>query len=114
MNNAIKNLDEARLAAEIVSVLQPAALRVCSDDRDVICYAVRRSSLKLRTIVLDRRALRRLMESADGAVKIEYLKRDLLRSAEHRAEYRYPRNAATNRRQSADFTVEMMVKSGRA
>ena len=44
------NMDEAKLAAEIVSVLQPAALRACSQERDVIRYAVRGDSLKLRTI----------------------------------------------------------------
>ncbi len=93
MNTAIKNLDEARLAAEIVSVLQPAALRVCCDDRDVICYAVRGNSLKLRTIVLDREALNRLLTDPQGTVKIEYLKRDLLRSASERTIYRYPRMA---------------------
>jgi hypothetical protein len=95
MKNAIKNLDEARVAAEIVSVLEPAALRVCCEDRDVIRYAVRANSFKLRTIVLDREALRRLPTDPQGAVKVEYLKRDLLRSATERAIYRYPRTAST-------------------
>ena len=114
MNTTIRNLDEARLAAEIVAVLQPAALRVCSDDRYTIRYAVRGNSLKLRAIVLDRIALRHLLQDPTGAVKIEYLKRDLLRSAQHRIEYRYPRTVATNRRQTSDSTVEKMVKSQRA
>jgi hypothetical protein len=86
----ITNMDEAKLAAEIVSVLQPEALRACSRE-DVICYAVRGDSLKLRTIIFDRSALGRLLKTRDGAVKIEYLKRDLLRSAMTRIEYRYPR-----------------------
>ena len=88
---ATLNMDEAKLAAEIVSVLDPAALRACSPEREVIRYAVRGKSLKLRTIVFDRRALRRLLQTRDGAVKIEYLKRDLLRATMNRVEYRYPR-----------------------
>jgi len=114
MKTTIKNQDEARLAAEIVSVLEPSALRACSDERDVIRYCVRANSLKLRTIILDRQALRRLLENGDGAVKIEYLKRDLLRTSTQRIEYRYPRLSVTNRRQANDFTVETMVKSRRA
>jgi hypothetical protein len=89
MKPAVPNFDEARVAAEIVSILDPAVLRACSPERDVIRYAVR--GLKLRTIVFDRDALQRLLESEDAAVKIEYLKRDLLRTAAHRSEYRYPR-----------------------
>lgn len=83
--------DETKLAEEIVSVLDPAALRACSPERDVIRYAVRGKSLKLRTIIFDRAALRRLILSRDAGIKIEYLKRDLLQATVHRVEYRYPR-----------------------
>jgi hypothetical protein len=103
MNNTIKNLDEARLAAEIVSVLQPAALRACCDDREAIRYAVREDSLKLRVIVLNRDALRRLLTDPQGAVKIEYLQRDLLRSATERAVYRYPRTNGAGTKKAADL-----------
>ena len=82
--------DENKLAAEIVSVLDPAALRACSPERDVIRYAVRGNSLKLRAIIFDRSALRRLLGSRDGAVKVDYLKRDLVRAIMSRVEYRYP------------------------
>ena len=68
MNTTIRNLDEARLAAEIVAVLQPAALRVCSDDRYTIRYAVRGNSLKLRAIVLDRIAHGELPPDSANAV----------------------------------------------
>ena len=82
-----------RVAAAIVGVLSSVALRVeCGNDRAAICYAVRSRSLRLRSIVLNRAALRRLVTAANGPVKIEYLKRDLLRTALHRAEYRYPRS----------------------
>ena len=83
--------DENKLAAEIVSVLDPAALRACSPEHDVIRYAVRGKSLKLRSIVFDRAALRRLLGEDDGAVKVDYLKRDLVRAIMSRVEYRYPR-----------------------
>lgn len=83
--------DENKLAAEIVSVLDPAALRACSPERDVIRYAVRGNSLKLRSIVFDRAALRRLLGESDGEVKVDYLKRDLVRAIMSRVEYRYPR-----------------------
>ena len=96
----MKNMDETKLAEEIVSVLQPAALRACTSDRDVIRYAVRGKLLKLRSIILDRDALRRLLKDAAAAVKIEYLKRDLLRSAGLRSEYRYPRPSVRGRMQA--------------
>ena len=85
--------DENKLAAEIVSVLDPAALRACSPERDVIRYAVRGNSLKLRSIVFDRAALRRLLGESDGEVKVDYLKRDLVRAIMSRVEYRYPRTS---------------------
>ena len=83
-----------RLAESIVGVLSTRALRVeCATDRRDICYAVRSPSLKLRFIVLNRAALGRLLTATDGLVKIEYMKRDLLRTAVQEAEYRYPRSA---------------------
>jgi len=91
VEQVMKSMDETRLAEEIVSVLPTAALRACTAERDVIRYAVRGKLLKLRAIILDRAALRRLLKDAAAAVKIEYLKRDLLRSAATRIEYRYPR-----------------------
>jgi hypothetical protein len=90
MKTTIMNMDEAKLAAEIVGVLAPATLRSCSAERDVIRYAVRDGSLKLRSVVFHRDALRRLLDAKDAAVKIEYLKRDLLRAKTNRVEYRYP------------------------
>jgi hypothetical protein len=84
--------EETRLAQEIMSVLPAGSVaRVCSDDRDSVHFAVSNSRLKLRTVVFDRESLRRLQSDPAGAVKIEYLQRDLVRSAIHRAEFRYPR-----------------------
>lgn len=95
MSTAIKTMDETKLAEEIVSVLDARAVRVCSDDRDTVRFAVR-GAVKLRTVVLGRAALRRLLHDRDGAVKIEYLQRDLLRAADERGEYVYPRRSAIN------------------
>src|SRR5437868_7093515 len=91
MSTAIKTMDETRLADEIVRVLPEGAIRVCAADRETIHYAVRSRELKLRSVVLGRHALRRLLHDRDGVIKIEYLQRDLLRSAETRFEFTYPR-----------------------
>ena len=86
-----------RLAEAIVGVLSGVATRVeCARDRRDICYAVRSKSLKLRSIVFNRAALGRLLTAANGVVKVEYLKRELLRASPHQIEYRYPRRAALN------------------
>jgi hypothetical protein len=91
MKAAIKTMDETRLAEEIVRVLPEGAIRVCSADREAIRFAVRSRELKLQSVVLRRAALRRLLNDSDGAVKIEYLQRDLLRSAQTYGEFTYPR-----------------------
>jgi hypothetical protein len=84
--------DETRIAEEIVSILPAGSVaRLLCDDRDSIRYAVQSSNLKLRTIVFNRRSLHRLAGDPARAIKIEYLQRDILRSAIRRAEFRYPR-----------------------
>jgi hypothetical protein len=90
---SIKTMDETGLAEEIIGILDATAMRECSDDRENIRFAVR-GPMKLRSIVFGRSALRRLLHDRDGAVKIEYLRRDLLRSAPYRLEYVYPRRSA--------------------
>lgn len=87
----ISSANEAALAEEIVSVLTHAAQRVYSEWEDAIRYAVRGTRLKLRSIILNRAALRRLLRDSSRGVKVEYLKRDLLRCAVQAAEFRYPR-----------------------
>jgi hypothetical protein len=90
----MRTSNETRLANEIVSVLPPGALHLCSEEIETICYTVRGRLLKLRSIVLDRKALRHLLVDPAQSVKIEYLRRDLLRSAIRFDEYRYPRSRA--------------------
>ena len=79
-------------AEEILSVLpEGSVMRVCSDDRDTLRYAVRASGLKLRQITLSRASLRRLIDDPQSAVKIDYLRRDIERSAKRRESFQYPR-----------------------
>lgn len=83
--------DETRIAEEIVSVLPVGVARLCSSERASIRYAVRGDGLKLRTIVLNRRSLRKLIDDPAREIKIEYLQRDLLQNLAQRSEFRYPR-----------------------
>lgn len=89
----MKTNEETQLADQIVSVLPAGVARLCSDDRESIRYAVRGLGLKLRSVVFSRRALQKLISDPVGVVKVEYLQRDLLRSAPRRAEYEYPRKS---------------------
>ncbi|HXH39877.1 MAG TPA: hypothetical protein VNN08_14705 [Thermoanaerobaculia bacterium] len=98
MSSATKVTDETRLAEEIVGTLDADAVRVCSDDRDSIRFSVRSIGMKLRSIVLHRGALRRLLSDPAGPVKIEYLQRELRRAAGQRVEYAYPRKSVAVRR----------------
>jgi hypothetical protein len=84
--------DELTVAETIVSVLPEGSVaRVCSDDRDIIKFAVRAEGLKLRSVVLRRDSLQRLETDTTATIKIEYLQRDLLCNAGRRTEFQYPR-----------------------
>jgi len=87
-----KGSHELRIAERIVGVLPPGSfMRVCSDERETIRYAVRSSELKLKSVVLGRASLQRLIADPDRPVKIEYLQRELSEAATHRGEFRFPR-----------------------
>ncbi len=88
--------EETRLAEEIVGVLPQAMARVCSDDRESIRFVVRAAGLRLRLVTLSRAALRRLVTDPLRRVKIEYLQRDLIRTAPKRDEFVYPRRNRIN------------------
>ncbi|HYI10090.1 MAG TPA: hypothetical protein VEK57_13605 [Thermoanaerobaculia bacterium] len=90
MNTKRKN-DEIEIAEEIVGILPAGVAREFSSDRGSIRYAVRAEGMKLRTIVLSRRSLRKLIDDPLRAVKVEYLQRDLLNGAPFRSEFCYPR-----------------------
>jgi hypothetical protein len=104
MSRAIKITDETKLAEEIVGILDADAVRVCSDDRDSVRFAIRSAGMKLRSIVLRRWALRRLLSDPAGPVKVEYLQRELRRSAGQRIEYTYPRKSVVRRDLPAALT----------
>jgi hypothetical protein len=103
MTTATGMSDETKLAEEIIAVLDAHAVRVCSDDRRSIRFCVRSAAMKLRSIVLSRASLRRLLTDPLGAVKIEYLKRELVRAAGTRVEYAFPRPATAVRRDYPDL-----------
>jgi hypothetical protein len=84
--------DESRIAEEIMSALPSgSAVRVCCEDRRLIRYSVQAAGIRLRSVVLDRAALRRLGLDPARTVKVEYLQRDLRQAAKRRSEFRYPR-----------------------
>jgi hypothetical protein len=90
MNARPTTADENKLALEIISVLPAESVaRLVSEDSDTIRFSV--AGMKLRTIVLNRQSLRKLCSDPAREVKVEYLQRDLVRSAGRRAEFRYPR-----------------------
>ncbi len=72
-------------------VLEATALRAYSEWGDAIRYTVRSAGLKVRSIIFSRESLNRLLRDPERAVKIEYLRRDLLRCAVRAVQYRYPR-----------------------
>jgi hypothetical protein len=86
-----RKFDENAIAEVIVSILPAGVAREFSSERDTIRYAVRGEGIKLQKIVLKRDSLRKLADAPAGAVKIEYLQRDLLAAATQRGEFRYPR-----------------------
>ena len=96
-----KAIDETKLAEEIVEVVGSEVVRVCNDDRETLRFAIRSAALKLRSIVLSRASLRRLLLDPLGEVKIAYLKRDLHRAASQRTEYVFPRKSLIARVKNA-------------
>jgi hypothetical protein len=86
-----RTYDETRIAEQIVSVLPAGVARELSTEKENVRYAVRDTRMKLRTIVMSRISLRRLIDDPARDVKIEYLQRDLMETAAQRTEFRYPR-----------------------
>jgi len=108
-----RTYDEIRIAEEIVSVLPAGVARELSTEKESIRYAVRDASMKLRTIVMSRISLRRLLEDPAREVKVEYLQRDLVETAASRSEFRYPRPhvmpKVTIRQQQAALAAASML-----
>lgn len=85
--------DELRqLAFEIIRPLPGGELaRVISENASMICLEVPAHSGRLRSVSFSLKALRALAFDSQRQVKVDYLQRDLLRSAATREAYRYPR-----------------------
>jgi hypothetical protein len=91
MNNDPGTAAELRIAEEIVGVLPAGSVaRVVTSERDAICYRVRSASMRLHTVRFKRASLRKLAADTDRDVKVDYIKRDLLRAAGARLEYHFP------------------------
>ena len=88
---------EMELVRELIAPLFSdgvSAERV-QESEEMISVSVRRTSgWKLRCVVFSRKALQKLLVDPLRAVKIDYLRRDLLRSVSRREEFRYPRSSA--------------------
>ena len=91
MSMSHRSNEDARIAQEIVSVLPAESVIRVAADEDTLRFVVNNTTLRLRSVVLNRASLNRLAGDPLRNVKIEYLQRDLLRSAMKRAEFRYPR-----------------------
>lgn len=101
MSSTSKTSKELHVAEQIVSVLpEGSVVRVCSDDRESIRFAVRSAGLRLRQVVFSRPSLRKLIHDPVGSIKIEYLQRDLRRDATRQLEFRYPREVRRGSRTS--------------
>ena len=82
---------EREIADEILHIL-PTDAQMQGEDRETITFRLGRSfGVKLTRIVFVKASLLALDSDPDRAVKIEYLQRDIMRSAARRIEYRYPR-----------------------
>ena len=91
MSMSQRSNEEARIAQEIVSVLPAESVVRVAADEHTLRYVVSNATMRLRSVVLCRASLSRLSGDPLRNIKIEYLQRDLLRSAMKRAEFRYPR-----------------------
>ena len=85
--------EEVNVAQEVVRFLlgKNFAEKMRGDAETIAFEIDARPGWKLRSVVFSRNALRHLAIDPDRDVKLDYLRRDLLKAAPHRAEYRYPR-----------------------
>lgn len=91
-NKATSRITE--VARQIVGVI-PTQVEFHSEDAKSIRYRVRRGfGWRLSSVVLDKQCLLRLASDPQREIKIEYLRREIVDSATHRREFRYPRSLA--------------------
>ena len=74
----------------------PTQVEVYSEDKEFIRYRVRRGfGWKLAFVTFAKASLLKLARDPKRDIKIEYLRRDIVNTADRRLEYRYPRNLAS-------------------
>ena len=91
MQAAMKISSEQEIALAVLSALPTGAARLVCDDEETLRYSVSAAGLKLRLVVFRKESLRTLQSDPAREVKLEYLGRDIARSAKRRAYYLYPR-----------------------
>ena len=90
--SALENLSiEARLADELIGSLAPESVEI-RDRGEAIEFRLRKRGWKLGQVLLSKFSLRKMAGERDGRVKLEYLRRDIERSAVTRRRYSFPRN----------------------
>jgi hypothetical protein len=82
---------EARLADELIGSLAPESVEI-RDRGEAIEFRLRKRGWKLGQVLLSKFSLRKMAGERDGRVKLEYLRRDIERSAVTRRRYSFPRN----------------------
>ena len=90
MQAAMRISSEQEIAREVLSALPTGAARLVCDDDESLRYSVNAPGLKLKSVVFRKESLRALQSDPAREVKLEYLARDIVRSARRRADYSYP------------------------
>jgi hypothetical protein len=87
---------EIEMAREVVAPIADGAQTDCvaQDEETIRVQLLGTPGWKLSSIVFSREGLRRLWDDPDREVKIEYLQKDIARTARTRSEYRYPHRIA--------------------
>lgn len=93
MQAAMRISSEQEIARAVLGGLPSGAARLVCDDGESLRYSVNAPGLKLSSVVFRKDSLRALQSDPVREVKVEYLARDLSRSARRRADYSYPRTS---------------------
>lgn len=93
MSAAEVRLIEYEVADELVRSIEPGvkAVSVQGDGETIRIRLQGAKGWTLDRLVFSREGLRKLDADPDRSIKMEYLRRDILRSGPTRREYRYPR-----------------------
>lgn len=78
------------MAARILVILHPTTIVADGDEAGTLRFRVVESGWKLATIVFAKDSLRNLARDPQREIKIQFLQRDLLRSATSRRTFTYP------------------------